>query len=385
MKKIKIRVATQTRGFLLHLFKFLNTRFEFHWDATKVYETSSTKKLLIRKIVRSKIANYLGIIQRVKVRNQDFDLTFSYNRFLNVDKNYIICLENPTALYHYCLGRNETFAGKRRLRKLLNDPRLRSIVCISRACYNTISNFYDIPASVKIEHIYPYIPKNSFITSETIKAKCYRKELKCLYISSDFNLKGGMEILECFDKLNERKLENISLKIITRIDKLNKNIKEKISLMPNIELLDFKFSSNELSKIYSDSNILLNPSRQDSFSLVILEAMKAGNAILSTDLYAIPEMAEDGINGYLVSPRYRFYNYNNMPNKEVWNNRDKTIYSNYLDIKIIDFLFEKICFLYSRRNKLEEMSLNSFIKSNSGEFSDSYIEEKWAELIQSVV
>ncbi len=53
--------------------------------------------------------------------------------------------------------------------------------------------------------------------------------------------------------------------------------------------------------------IFINPTRQDSFSLVVLEAIKSGNVIISSDLYAIPEMVIDDYNGYLVGPKYRIF------------------------------------------------------------------------------
>ncbi|WP_143139374.1 glycosyltransferase, partial [Alkalibacterium sp. 20] len=126
-----------------------------------------------------------------------------------------------------------------------------------------------------------------------------------------------------------------------------------------------------------NSNILLNPTRQDSFSLVTLEAMKAGNVIISTDLYAIKEMVDDGVNGFLIDPKYRFFDENNMPNELVWNNRKKTIYSDYLDNKIIDFMFNRICYLNLNREVLESMSYNSYKKGTEGEFSERFIVDEW--------
>ena len=77
-------------------------------------------------------------------------------------------------------------------------------------------------------------------------------------------------------------------------------------------------------------------------------------------------------------PRYRFF-VNNMPNEHVWNNRDETIYSNYTDERVINFMFEKICYLEENRTVLREMSLNSYNKANKGEFSEVVISSKWEE------
>lgn len=244
-------------------------------------------KLFLSSMVRSPIGNYLGLIQRIKVSIDDFDIAFSFNRFLDTKKKYVIYLENPTALFHYCLGRNETFLGKRKIEKYLKDGNLKAIICMSKACYNTIKYFYKIPDGIKIDQIYPFIPRNPYISLDKIREKCYQSNIICLYISSDFKLKGGREILTCFKKFKDENIDNILLKVVTNISSMEKEIINQLKTIKNIELIDFKLGKDELFKLYSDANILLHPTRQDSFSLVILEAMKAGNAILATDLYAI--------------------------------------------------------------------------------------------------
>lgn len=332
--------------------------------------------------MKSSIADQLGLIQRINVKEDIYDFAFSYNRFLNSNIDYVIYLENPLALVHYSTKRNRTFISKIKLKTYFNDPKLKAIICLSKACYDTINNFYSIPKKVRVEQIYPYVPKNSLIDIEIIKEKCNRHEIQCLYISSNFYLKGGGDILEVFKKLKDYGVNNIKLNIITQIELLNEIDRIKISSNPNIKLYRFKFNKDELYEFYNNSCIFLIPTRQDSFSLVVLEAMKSGNLIITTDLYALTEMVDDNYNGYLTVPRYRFFNYNNMPNEYVWNNRKNTIYSNYVDNKIVDFLIKKIIYLNKNRNILQKMALNSYKKATIGEFSEDFILKKWDEIFR---
>lgn len=373
----KIFVASKARGFLINLFNTSFHRYKFEYNQQKVYEVKSKYKNILSTIVKTKFVNHIGLIQSLQVNDKDCDYIFSFNRFVNSDKDYVIYLENPTALFHYTLGRNETFLGRRVINKHLYNKHLKAIVCLSKACYNTLDKFYSIPNDVYVDQIYPLVPKNPDTTLESIEKKSYNNTLKCLYISSDFNLKGGREILECYKKLKELGIENITLKVITRKALLDKHILKELEKLPNIEVADFTFSKDQLNKIYNENNILLSPTRQDSFSLVVLEAMKSGNVILSTDLYAIPEMVIDNYNGYLIGPKYRFFYRNNMPNKYVWENRKRTIYSDYIDWEIVNFLFEKITYLYNNRDQLKRLSTNSFEFSNSGEFNEENIKKKW--------
>lgn len=371
-----IYVATKARGFLLTLFKTEHKNFVFQYKENQIYETNSKAKHIIARLVKSKLADHLGIIQRLKVSDINSTIVFSYNRFLKSDKDYVICLENPFALVHYSINRNRTLLSKYKLKKYFDDKHLKAVVCLSKACLNTLDNVYEIPKHIKLCQIYPLVEKNPITNEENIRMKSNRIQLECLYISSNFHLKGGRDILECFKRLKCQGLNNIKLTIITQLTSLDDSSMKDITENENIKVYDFKFDKVDLNKFYNDSSILLNPTRQDSFSLVVLEAMKSGNTILTSDLYALSEMVLEGHNGYLIGPKYRFFNYDNMPNEAVWNNRVKTIYSNYIDDMVVNFLYEKILYLNTNRSELEKLSLNSFNKAITGEFSEEFIKQK---------
>ncbi|MGO1368493.1 glycosyltransferase family 4 protein [Senegalia sp. (in: firmicutes)] len=376
----KIHVATNGRGFLLNLFESKINNHEFVFERSKLHEMNTKNRKRLAKIAKSNLADYLGLIQRIKVKNESADIVFSYNRFLNSKTSYVIYLENPLALVHYSTKRNKSILSKMKLKKYLNDSNLKAIICLSKACYETIRNFYSIPDSVKLEQIYPIVKNNKLTSIESIRMKCSKPNIQCLYISSNFNLKGGKDILEAFNKLKKLDKNNIKLNIITPIDQLDRETRTKIKANDNILLYDFKFSKDELNKFYNNSCILLSPTRQDSFPLVILEAIKSGNAVITTNLYALPEMVQDNYNGYLTSPKYRFFNYDSMPNELVWNNREDTIYSDYLDDEVVDFLVKKIIHLDSNRKELERMTLNSYEKAQTGEFNEEFIINKWTQI-----
>lgn len=379
-----IFVATKVRGFLGDLFRQENGKYKFIYEQAKSYEVNSKKKLLLSKIVKSSPADYLGLIQRIKVNCKEGDIVFSYNRFLKSDTDYIIYLENPLALVHYSTKRNKTVISKIKIHRYLNDPQLKAIVCLSKACYDTVNNFYDIPKTVKVEQIYPLVEKNILTSKESIREKCSKNEIKCLYISSNFSLKGGDEILEAFKQFQEEGITNIKLDIITQINELTDEQYQEIKSNKNINLYDFKFDKKELYALYNEACICLSPTRQDSFPLTLLEAMKSGNVIITTDLYAIPEMVDNNLNGFLAFPKYRFFDYNNMPNERVWNNRNKTIYSKYIDIKLVDFLVEKIKLLNLNRDIMEKMCLKSYETATEGKFDEQVILNKWNNLFDEI-
>ena len=87
------------------------------------------------------------------------------------------------------------------------------------------------------------------------------------------NIKGLDIALNLFDKFNEANNGNCILNIFGEIDK--KYISKK-----NINILGNINDQTKLRTIYSGSNLLLNPSRLESFGQIALEALACGLPIL---------------------------------------------------------------------------------------------------------
>lgn len=82
------------------------------------------------------------------------------------------------------------------------------------------------------------------------------------------------------------------------------NIKQFIKmskLEKKIVIHGLKFGK-EKWRIYSNSQILVLPSFSEGQPLAILEGLGFGIPIVSTKVGGIPEIIEDGVNGYLVDP-----------------------------------------------------------------------------------
>lgn len=58
-----------------------------------------------------------------------------------------------------------------------------------------------------------------------------------------------------------------------------------------------------LLQLYREADLFILPTLYDTFGFVICEAMSQGLPCISTDFNAIPELIEEGVNGYLV-PRH---------------------------------------------------------------------------------
>jgi glycosyltransferase involved in cell wall biosynthesis len=57
-----------------------------------------------------------------------------------------------------------------------------------------------------------------------------------------------------------------------------------------------------MPRYYKAADIIVVPSREESFGMVVLENLAMGNIIIASGVGGIPELIRDGYNGYLVEP-----------------------------------------------------------------------------------
>jgi glycosyltransferase involved in cell wall biosynthesis len=120
-----------------------------------------------------------------------------------------------------------------------------------------------------------------------------------LFIAKEFERKGGDTVASAFLRLHETlpqarlvfagteamPPEFRSLNNVEHLGLLDKN---------NTEHLD------QLLTAYRNADVLVLPSRRDPFPTVIREAMFFGLPCVATNIWAMPEMIEDGKTGFLV-------------------------------------------------------------------------------------
>lgn len=386
MKKMKIHFATPVRGFFQHLFRDPQINANITFPKNSLYEINNWKNRLVKTIVRSYFFDKFGIIKSIKVQKIHCDIYGSFNRFLNADKPYFIYVENPTALYHYRLLRAKSYFGKQRIKKEIESPNLKALICMSKACYSTFEQVCSkIPARVTLAQIYPLVPDNNYISTNKIRTRCNADSVKLLFIAQGlrFTSKGALEVLFAYRRLKQNGF-NITLTMVTSFKDANQEAIDLVKKDSSIILHDFHFSYEEMQKLYASHTLLVIPTSDDSFNLTVLEAMKAGLPVIGSRLYAIPEMVKEGENGFLCNPAYWFFDQANLPNPSVWNNRKKTIYSGKICEEIVKFLYDKIQLLFNDRSLLMKMSLDSYNKSNFPPFSRDFITNQWNKLFDSM-
>lgn len=131
------------------------------------------------------------------------------------------------------------------------------------------------------------------------------REVRNIISISRFVDKKGIDVLIDAAKILEDEDFEFS---IYGFGKLEKKYKKQINDLglENISVKGLLNGPKEVQKVFSKSDILVSPCRiskngdRDGIPTVIFEAMAYGVTVLTTNVSAIPEVIEDGKNGFLV-------------------------------------------------------------------------------------
>jgi len=96
-------------------------------------------------------------------------------------------------------------------------------------------------------------------------------------------------------------LPDITFKIVGRGPEMEK-LHRAGDKCQNLEFMGFRMGE-ELKELYANATVVLIPSRvHEIFPLITLEAMVHGKPVIGSNVGGMPEVIEDGVNGFLVSP-----------------------------------------------------------------------------------
>jgi len=187
------------------------------------------------------------------------------------------------------------------------------------------------------------------------KEKINRKDNKFVisYIGRYFWGKGGQDLLKAYEILS-KKYGNLELKF-------KGDIPEKyLSMAKNLK--GFKLIKGHLPRdklfeeMYLKSDVFVLPTHTDNYGVVFLEAMSAGLPIIGTTSFTVPELIDDGKNGFLIKSPYSWENYltkTGFAQKKFTNDIEK------VHPEIVKQLVEKLSKLIENKKLREKMGKES--------------------------
>ncbi len=130
-----------------------------------------------------------------------------------------------------------------------------------------------------------------------------------LMFSGTFFIKGGVHVVEAYERL-QKKYPDVQLRLCCDPDidfrtsnaALREEFLTRIRANPGITLGRVS-RAVLMNEILPETDVYLLPTYSDAFGFAILEAMACGVPVVSTNIFAIPEMIEHGGHGILLDTR----------------------------------------------------------------------------------
>jgi len=302
------------------------------------------------------IRNYINLhkISKTDKPTQEYDLVYASNSLPPFKCNFIMGLEIVSALAGY------NFSGLKRqeIKKRLEDPSCKKIICWNKSSYLTLTRTIDCSKFLNKIKIIPF-----GLASKKINKKIHPENINFLFVSSinnpqDFELKGGLITLESFSKISAH-YPNSKLYVRSLIPQ---KIKRKYEKNDKIIFLENFLSNEEMDKLFSDTDILLEPVPGIN---LMLDCMNYKIPIIAFDYWVIPEMVHEGKNGLLVSSNNLFGDIKDTEN-----------YLKNLHLKYLKLLNPRVClpFADSFFRKSVKLIENKSLRLKMGRYGKMLLE-----------
>ena len=176
-----------------------------------------------------------------------------------------------------------------------HDPGLRNTV---RYGINKSTIVTAVSESLKqetIELIKPYTPLDPGNLKSDLGIQNHEKVI--IHISNFRDVKNIPDIVRSFKAITE-KMDAKLLLVGEGPEKENIiNLVAELSLEKHVI---FTGKRDDMSELLAISDIMFHLSEKEAFGLVLLEALACGVPAVATNVGGIPEVIEDGVNGFLV-------------------------------------------------------------------------------------
>lgn len=222
-------------------------------------------------------------------KSENADIIYTWWDIPIFSKNkFVIELDNPYVLtfYNYFAFKIYKFI----IKQLLKSDKCKAIVCISEACKNTFINEFWEGLKSKIKVLYPRVKTR-------IDNKNNWDIVKFLFVWFWWKWKGLFDLLDAFSQIENSK---ISLDIIWfRTDDIVKkyNKDKRISFL-------WQIKRNEVLDKMAFYDVLVFPTYFESLWMVALEALSRWLWIITTNVYALPELVKDSYNWKIIKIPY---------------------------------------------------------------------------------
>jgi len=212
---------------------------------------------------------------------------------------FILDLDNPYALTAYNLTAMPIYRAA--LRRMLLGERCVEIRCLSAACRETLSLLFGDRVHDKATVQYPRVDLREPPPAAYTDAS---RPCRFLFVATQFEMKGGVALVKAFRRVS-RESPGATLDIVSHVPPVYSGL---VAGSPGITVHEAGLTRREIAdRFLRRTDVLVHPTYVESFGMIALEALAHGLALVATDVYALPEMVEDGRNGRLLQPPFSIW------------------------------------------------------------------------------
>lgn len=324
-----------------------------------------------------KFLQRFNIPRMIPIKSRDsFDLIHSSRGIIPLQfgkkKPWVMDIEHVHSFFGLDPNPLKRRFWKKRIEKIIKGEECKGILCHCEATRKAFFHYLDLKGfENKIKLLYP--------ASHLFKIKKDKHQgVRILCVLSDFKCKAGEEVLESFSRLAEKE-KNVELWIKADVpDELKKKYSDF-----NIKFIPYHgqiVPREQLIKdLHAKCDIFLYPTLTDSFGYSLVDAMIAKMPIIGTNLFAVPEMVEDGKNGFVVKiPGYKLEEgfVQSFPSEKM---------NGTVKEKFIESVVEVLKKLVKDKKLREKMGQESYKKVSSGNFSIKNRNKKLREIYEEAL
>jgi hypothetical protein len=258
---------------------------------------------------------------------------------------FVVELDNP-----YVLALYGKIGPVRRtiLRRILLGDRCAGLVCISQACRASTAAVLGADVAEQARVVYPYVGRRSQASPG------HGETLEAIFVGSQFWLKGGFELCCAFASVAS-KLPGARLTVIANVQAA---VRARFACVP-IEFLPARLERADVAGRLARADLFVMPTLVESFGMAALEALAHGLPLLTTAVYALPEIVHDGVNGVILPDCFGYWR-DHEANRAIWRHHDLEAYVRGRRFPALEAqLGESLRMLLSDRDRLRSMGAAS--------------------------
>ena len=373
MKSIYLDVAGRMHSLYQELVSHPPPGYQFvtqgtRWDtavraASKLNGIYTFQEMILSKAIPVNLAK--AYLERFKKPPEGTALTYATGHVVFRKEPWVVDLEFVTQLAGYSISH---FCRYRRLiERLLTSEYCKKIICWTEAGKKTVllnmncEDFVD-----KVEVVPLAVPRKKFVKEYSKKRKVKLLFVGSANIPGEFEYKGGKEVLEAFVTLRQKYPD---LELVIRSD-IPAKIKARYNGLSDLKIIDSIIPWEQLEEEFKSADVFLFPSHATP-GLAILDAMSYELPVITTDVWANPEMVTDGKTGFVISKSEQvpYYTDNFIP---LWDYRTGSRFMRAIettDPKIVEEMVAKTSLLVENKELRRKMGRAGREAVEDGRFS----------------